>query len=46
MNSLLNVLITLEQHGIHHYDISPANIVIEQKRGRAILTGFQMPPPL
>jgi len=46
MNSMLNVLIALEQHGIHHYDISPANIMIEQKRGRAILTGFQMPQPL
>ncbi len=46
MNSLLNVLIALEQQGMHHYDISPANIVIEQKRGRAFLTGFQMPPPL
>ena len=45
MNSLLNALIALEQHGIHHYDISPSNIILEQKRGRAILTGFQMPPP-
>ena len=43
--SLLNTLIALEQQGIHHYDISPANIVIEQKRGRAILTGFQVAPP-
>jgi serine/threonine protein kinase len=45
MNGLLNVLIALEQQGIHHYDISPANVIIEQKRGRAMLTGFQMPPP-
>ena len=46
MNSVLNVLIVLEQHGIHHYDISPSSIIIEQKRGRALLTGFQVPPPL
>ncbi len=45
MNSLLNVFIALEQHSLHHYDISPANILIEQKRGRAMLTGFQMLPP-
>ncbi|GAC1391753.1 MAG: hypothetical protein NVSMB38_13140 [Ktedonobacteraceae bacterium] len=45
MNSLLNVLLALEQQSIHHYDISPANILIEQKRGRAMLTGFQVPPP-
>ncbi|GAC1652382.1 MAG: hypothetical protein NVS4B12_23800 [Ktedonobacteraceae bacterium] len=45
MNSLLNVLIALEQQSLHHYDISPANILIEQKRGRAILTGFQLLPP-
>ena len=47
MNSLLNVLIALEKLSLYHYDISPANIVIEQKRGRALLTGFQVvaPPP-
>lgn len=45
MNSLLNILIVLEQQSIHHYDISPANVLIEQKRGRAILTGFPMVPP-
>lgn len=47
MNSLLNVLIALEQMKppLRHYDISPANIIIEQQRGRAILTGFQLPPP-
>ncbi len=45
MNTLLNVLIALEQQGIHHYDISPANIIIEKTRGRAVLTGFQIPAP-
>ena len=45
MNTLLNVLIVLEQHRLYHYDISPFNIILEQKRGRAILTGFQMSPP-
>ncbi len=47
MNTLLNILAALEQMKppLRHYDISPANIVIEQKRGRAILTGFQLPPP-
>ncbi len=45
MNSLLNVLIALERQSLYHYDISPANIIIEQKRGRALLTGFQVLPP-
>lgn len=47
MNTLLNILSALEQSRppVRHYDISPANIIIEQKRGRAILTGFQLPPP-
>lgn len=45
MNSLLNTLIALEQQGVRHYDISPANIIIENKRGRAMLTGLQIPPP-
>jgi serine/threonine protein kinase len=47
MNTLLNVLIALEQQQppLRHYDISPANIIIENKRGRAVLTGFQIPPP-
>ncbi len=47
MNTLLNVLVALEQTRppVRHYDISPANIIIEQHRGRAILTGFQLPPP-
>jgi serine/threonine protein kinase len=47
MNTLLNVLMVLEQQQppLRHYDISPANIIIENKRGRAVLTGFQVPPP-
>lgn len=47
MNTLLNILIALEstRPPVHHYDISPANIIIEQKRGRAMLTGFQIPTP-
>lgn len=47
MNSLLNVLMALDQQRppLRHYDISPANIIIEQARGRAMLTGFQVPPP-
>ncbi|HLX39757.1 MAG TPA: protein kinase, partial [Ktedonobacteraceae bacterium] len=45
-NSLLNVLMALEQQRlVRHYDISPANILIEKARKRAILTGFQIPPP-
>ncbi|HZR42861.1 MAG TPA: protein kinase [Ktedonobacteraceae bacterium] len=44
MNTLLNVLIALEQQGLRHYDISPANIMIERQRGRVMLTGFQIPP--
>ncbi|HLJ33354.1 MAG TPA: protein kinase [Ktedonobacteraceae bacterium] len=48
MNSLLNTLIALEQQQppLRHFDISPANIIIEQTRGRAILTGFKILPPL
>ena len=47
MNSLLNVLMALEQQRppLRHYDISPANIVVENTRGRAWLTGFQVPSP-
>jgi eukaryotic-like serine/threonine-protein kinase len=47
MHTLLNVLIALEQTQppLRNYDISPANIIIEDKRGRAILTGFQLPAP-
>lgn len=46
LNTLLNVLMALEQQPpLHHYDISPANIVIENTRGRAMLTGFQIPAP-
>ncbi len=47
MNTLLNVLISLEQQPqpLHHFDISPANILIENRRGRVMLTGFQVQPP-
>lgn len=47
MNTILNILIALEQTRppLRHYDISPANIIIEQQRRRAILTGLQIPPP-
>ncbi len=47
MNTLLNTLIALEQQRppMRHYDISPNTIIIERKRGRAMLTGFQIPPP-
>ena len=46
-NSLLNTLIALEQPKppFRHFDISPANILIEQTRGRTFLTGFKIPPP-
>ena len=46
MNSILNTLISLEHSRplLRHYDLSPANIVIEGKRKRAFLTGFQVPP--
>lgn len=47
MNNVLNTLIALEQQRppLRHYDISPASIIIENARGRAMLTGFQVPPP-
>ena len=47
MNALLNVLMTLEQQRpvVRHFDISPANIMIDNTRGRVWLTGFQVPPP-
>ncbi len=47
MNTLLNILMALEQQQppLRHYDISPANIIIEKTRGRAMLTGFQVAPP-
>jgi eukaryotic-like serine/threonine-protein kinase len=47
MNNLLNTLIALDQQRppLRHYDISPANIIIENTRGRAMLTGFQIPAP-
>lgn len=46
MNMLLNVLIVLEQQRpvLRHYDISPANIIVDQ-RGRVLLTGFKIAPP-
>lgn len=47
INALLNMLIALEQQQppLRHYDISPSNILIESQRGRAMLVGFQIPPP-
>ncbi len=47
MNNVLNTLIALEQQHppLRHYDISPAAVVIENARGRAMLTGFQVSPP-
>jgi len=47
LNMLLNILMSLEQQKppLRHFDISPANILIENKRGRVFLTGLQVPPP-
>lgn len=47
MNAILNILIALEQRQlpIRHFDLSPANILIERQRGRVMLTGFQVQPP-
>lgn len=47
MNNVLNILSALEQQRppLRHYDISPANIIVENTRGRAMLTGFQIPAP-
>ena len=47
MNNVLNILIALEQQRppLRHYDISPANILVENARGRAMLVGFQIAPP-
>ncbi|GAC1371356.1 MAG: hypothetical protein NVS2B12_38140 [Ktedonobacteraceae bacterium] len=47
MNSVLNILGALERGKplLRHYDISPANILIERQRGRVFLTGLQVPPP-
>ena len=47
LNTLLNVLMALEQQQppLRHFDISPMNILIENKRRRVLLTGFQVPPP-
>ncbi len=46
-NTVLNILIALEQFRppLRHYDVSPGNIIIEQSRGRAVLTGFQLSQP-
>ena len=43
MNNMLNILIALDQQRppLRHFDISPSNIIIENARGRAMLTGFQ-----
>ncbi len=48
MHMLLNALIFLQQQRppLHHYDISPTNIIIERTRNRSILTGFPIQPPL
>jgi serine/threonine protein kinase len=45
MSNILNVLIALKQlqPTLHHYEISPSNILIERGRGRAMLTGFEIP---
>lgn len=47
MYTLLNVLSFLEQQQppLRHYDISPANILLERTRGKPILTGFQVQLP-
>jgi serine/threonine protein kinase len=47
MNTILNVLIALDQQQpyLRHYDITPANILIERTRGRTMLTGFAVQPP-
>ncbi len=47
MNNMLNILSALDQQRppLRHFDISPANMIIENTRGRAILTGFQIPTP-
>ncbi len=47
MYGILNVLIALDQQRppLRHFDISPANIIIEHARGRALLTGFPLSPP-
>lgn len=47
MHTLLNILISLEQTKppLRHYDISPSNIILEQQRGRVMLTGLQLPSP-
>lgn len=47
LNNILNILIALDQQRppFRHFDISPSNIIIENARWRAMLTGFQVPSP-
>jgi serine/threonine protein kinase len=47
LNSLLNVLQALEKQPrpLRIYNITPANILLEQQRERVFLTGFQVSPP-
>jgi len=47
MNNMLNILMAMElqRPPLRHFDISPANIIIENARGRAMLVGFQVQPP-
>ncbi len=47
MHTLLNILMALEQQkpALRHFDITPSNILLEKARGRAMLTGFQIPRP-
>jgi serine/threonine protein kinase len=47
MNNILNILMAMEQQRppLRHIDISPANIIIESARGRAMLVGLQIAPP-
>ncbi len=47
MNNILNILGALERNRplLRHYDIAPANILIERRRGRVFLTGLQIAPP-
>jgi serine/threonine protein kinase len=47
MYTLLNIIVALEQQkpALHHFDITPSNILFEKARGRVMLTGFQISPP-
>lgn len=46
MKSMLNIMMALEQHepAMYHFDISPSAIMLERGRGRAMLTGYPIPP--